>query len=155
MFETLTDSWYVWLGLTVVAATMVGVAVGLPTVPPPDAASAAGSIDTVAGRAAPASATHLLGAERLQIERDRLTLWNDAGVAHATLAFGPVVAVGTGPLARVASGATPAAVFDRPAAFTRALRTARNATTEWRTGSRLRIRHVSWGGEDVTLVGVE
>lgn len=155
MFETLTDSWYVWLGLTVVAAVTVGVAVGLPTVPPPDATSAAGTIDSVAGRVAPTSATHAVTANRLRIETDQLTLRNDAGVAHATFAFGPVVPAGDGPLAAVADGATPESVFESSIAFGDAVEAARNRTAEWRVGSRLSIRHVSWGGEDVTLVGIQ
>ncbi|MFB6176204.1 MAG: hypothetical protein ABEI99_03480 [Halobaculum sp.] len=154
MFDTLTDSWYVWLGLTVVAAVTVGVAVGLPTVPPPDAESAAGTIDGVAGRTAPTSATHRVTASRIRIDRDRLTLRNDAGVAHASFAFGPVLAVGDGPLAAVAGGAVVTSVFESRAAFDEAITAARQTAAVWRVGSRLLIRHVSWGGEDVTLVAV-
>lgn len=172
MFETPIDAWYVWVGLAAVATATAGVAVGTPTAPPPDADAVAETIESVAGRNSPASATHVVVADAVRIDGDSVSLRNEAGVAHASFAFGPVVTVTDEPLVAVARGEPPETVFESSEAFAEAVRNARQAEPRWQRGEeprgegsrsgeardgvglRLHVSHVTWGGEDVTLVAV-
>lgn len=158
MFDAPLDAWYVWLGVATVSFAIFGVAVELPRSPPPDAASAAGTVDSVAGCTYTATAEHPLSAREIKLGAHRLGLQGDGGTVHATFRYGPVVPVETNRasgerLNRVLSGTPPTTVFDSPTAFRRAIRTARNRQPKWkRAESRLRVRCVSWEGVDATLV---
>lgn len=154
MFDTLADAWYVWIGLTAVAAVAFGVGAGLPTEPPPDAAAAVATIDGVVGHSPPARGTHDTVATAVRADADHLRLRNGVATTTARLAFGPVLAVGDGPLRRVALGDPLRAVFDTRARFRDAVRTARETGSRWRRGSQLVVRHVVWGGDGVALLAV-
>ncbi|MFB6242476.1 MAG: hypothetical protein ABEH80_00130 [Halobaculum sp.] len=153
MFETHTDALYVWLGVAVVAAACLGVAGGLPTAPAPDAAGAAATVDSVAGRAAPASATHAVAARAVRVRPTALTLRNGVATSRARLVYRPVVPAATDRLRRVTAGVPPETLFPDRAAFTTAVERARQ-TAEWHRGSEIVVRRLTWEGERVTLVAV-
>ncbi|EFW90748.1 hypothetical protein ZOD2009_16418 [Haladaptatus paucihalophilus DX253] len=162
MFDAPLDAWYVWLGVTVVSFAVLGVAIELPTAPPPNAASVADTVDSVAGCTYTATAEHPLSARKIKLGPRRLGLNGKGGIAHATFAYGPVVPVvpdggrrsdSTSRLNRVLSGSPPSAVFDSPADFRAAIRESRDHQSVWRRAhSTLRVRCVSWEGVDATLV---
>lgn len=156
MFDVPIDSWYTWLGVATVSLFLLGTAVALPTAPPPSAERAAATIDRVATSDRGASATLHLEAKQIKLDSSRIALRTPAGTSHATVAFGPVTPVVPGSaLEQVLAGAAPADRFGSPAAFARAAARARNRPATWRpAGNELRIRRVTWGGVDVTLVGV-
>jgi hypothetical protein len=155
VFDAPLDAWYTWLGVAVTATALLGVALALPAGVPPDAGRAAAAVDRVAASPHAATATLSLDAEAVRLEPAGLALRNAAGTAHATLRHGPVRWAGEGTaLGSVLAGARPGAVFTRPAGFLRALADARDRSGDWHAvDGPLRIRHVVWGGTDVTLVG--
>ncbi len=156
MFDAPVDAWYVWLGVTLASVAVFGVATELPTAPPPDAARAADTVDSVSGCEYTATAEHPLSALEIKLGSHRLGLRGEGGTAHATFANGPVVpveAVDDGRLRNVLAGTPPSAIFDSPAEFRRTTRTAQNRRAVWhRAKSALRIRCVSWEGVDATLI---
>jgi hypothetical protein len=154
MFDTPIDAWYVWLGLSAASLVVLGVVTALPTAPVPNTAGAAETVDRVAAGDYDTSARRGLAARAVRVGPQRLGLRNDAGTAHATFAYRVVPVRPDTPLARVLGGAPPAAVFGSPAAFERAVTTAREREPRWRpAGEFLSIRHLVWHGHDVTLVG--
>lgn len=154
MFDAPADGIYVWLGLTAVAATTLTIAVGLPTGPPPAPEAAAATIDRVAGSDIPASATHVLGADRVRIGPNSLTVRDDGATATAEFLYGPVVVADDGALAALARGVLPRQLFDSPSTLRRAAETARERH-RWRSGSRLRVARVVWEPVAVTVVDVQ
>lgn len=154
MFDAPIDAWYVWVGLSVASVAVFGVATTLPTVPAPDAAGVAETVDRVAAADYDTTATVNVAATAVRIGPRRLGLRNDAASAHATLSY-PVVPVrGETALARVVDGASPERAFPSPTAFDAALAAATDRPPRWRPASGvLVVRRVSWQGRDVTLVG--
>lgn len=154
MFDVPLDAWYAWLGLAVASAVTVGVAASLPAAPPPDAAGVATTVDGVAASPHAAVGGHPLpNADAVRVGRDTVSLRGPGGTAHAHLGYGPVTPAGQdASLAAVLGGETPERVFDSPAAFRRAVESARAAAAEWHATDELRVRRVSWEGVDVVLV---
>jgi hypothetical protein len=154
MLDAPVDAWYVWVGVAAASVAALGVALSFPTAPPPDAASAAATVDSVAGCEYAATAKHPISAEEIRLGSHRLGLRNDDGASHATFAYGPVVPVRNGTaLAAVVRGTAPALAFDSPAAFRRAVGRARDRGRSWqRADDRLLARCLSWEGVDATLV---
>lgn len=155
MFDTPLDAWYVYAGVAAVSCAALGVALGLPTAVPPDAAAVAETVDRVASTPHAARASHALEADTVRLRRGGIALRGPGGIARATFAYGPVTPVGDqSRLRRVLAGHAPNAVFETPAAFRRAVLAARERPPGWRpAGSRLVVRTLGWGGLDVTLVG--
>jgi len=149
------DAWYIWLGLSLASAALVGIGATLPTAPPPAAADTADTVDRTAATAHPATAEHPLDARAIRVGPRRLGLRNDAGTTHATFAFGPVTpAVGSRGLRAVLRGAPPESRFDSGEALCAAGADARQQPSKWRpVDGPLIVRHVVWEGCDVTLVG--
>jgi hypothetical protein len=148
------DALWVWVALGLAATAFLGVATGFPTTPPPEASAAANAIDAVAASGSAATATHPVLADSVRLGPHRVALRNGAGSSSAALAYGPVVVVGgRDGLAAVLDGAWPGRIFDGEAAFRRALAAARDRTPTWRGADSIHVRHVSWRGVDVTLVG--
>lgn len=155
MFDVPVDATYVWFGVATVSLASFGVAVGLPSAAPPDAAAAASTVDAVAVAPPGAVATHdLETAERLRLGSARLSLDGPGGRTHATFLY-PVTPANTDDrLKSVSSGAPPPSRFDSPASFERATRDARGDDRAWRPApTRLTVRRVAWGDVNVTLVG--
>ncbi|SDJ19061.1 hypothetical protein SAMN05216226_10149 [Halovenus aranensis] len=171
-FEAPVDAWYVWFGVAVASLAITGVALSLPTQPPPDAAQAANAIDRVAGSTQVATATVNHAAEEVRLGTSRISMRNDGGTVHATLAFGPVTpvtAVGDATarhaLQSMLHGTPPAEVLGRTSfdalteselqqAVASARERRRNRGPQWRqTSGRLRVHSVHLDGELVVLVG--
>jgi hypothetical protein len=157
MFDTAVESTHVWLGLAVVSAGILGLALRVPTAPPPDATGLARTVDSVAASPHEATARHPLDARQIRIGAHRVGLRGPGGDAHASLAYGPVVpAVGSDGdrLRRVLRGIPPERVFGSEATFARALDRSRTTEPSWRSApERLLVRRVTWGDTNATLVG--
>lgn len=157
MFDAPVDVWYAWFGLAVAGAVTLGVVSGLPTAPPPDAVSVAGTVNTVAAADPPATARYRLAADAVRVTTRGVSLRSDGGSAYAAFASRSVVPVADGgPLAGVVLGDPPDRAFRTTERFAAAVGSARAAgkvaDAEWTTGRTLYVRHVSWGETDVTLV---
>jgi hypothetical protein len=153
MFETHVDTLSLWVGLGTVSVAVLGVVVGLPTTAPPDAMAAAATIDEVT-TSPPGSVAHRrLAAAEWRFNGRELRLRNDGGTATARLIRAAVPAR-TDQLRAVVNGERPKAVYDSPDAFRRNTRQTRAGDDGWRPApDRLTVRHVAWGGTDVTIVG--
>jgi len=166
--ESPADAWYVWVGVAVVSVGVAGVAIGLPSQPPPDATEASNAVDRVAATQYGASATFEHDADSVRIGTRQIALRNDGGTAHASVAIASMTPVDAtdGRLHRAATGlldgARVSAVIDQHG-FTserdlrEAFATARTRLdregTNWRVGDgRLRVRAVALDGETVVLV---
>ncbi len=154
MFDAPLDAWYLWLGLGAVSLTVAGVAVGLPSTTAPDAAGVADAIDAVAASPYEAVDSVDIQADLVRLGSTRLSLRNEGRTSHATLAYGPVTPVQNGKLRAVLDGARPNATFVGKSEFRRTILERRGAARKWQTApDELRIRRVSWGDVDATLVG--
>jgi len=153
-FDAPIEPLYVWTGLSVVSAVVAGLAVGLPTTPPPNAASVADAVDAVAASPHPSTAEHPIDAAAVRVGPRRIALRGADGTSHATFVYGPVVPAGDGPLERVLSGVPPDRAFESPSELRRAASTARNRTPTWRpVDGEIDVRKIVWGNVNVTLVG--
>ncbi|SHH51529.1 DUF7283 family protein [Halobaculum gomorrense] len=167
MLDAPLDVWYAWLGLAVAGAVTLGAVSGLPTAPPPDAVSAAATVDAVAAADAPAAARYRIAADRVRVTTRGVSLRSDGGSAFAAFGSGAVVPVDPdGRLSGIALGDSPSRAFDAPEEFAVAVAAARAESdgdggsdtlaaasqTDWTAGRTLYARHVSWGETDVTLV---
>lgn len=164
MFNIPIDAWYAWIGLSIASIALIGAVSGLPATKPPDAAAVATTIDRVGAAEYPATAEHPVSADAIRLGTYRIGLKSDAGIAHATLAFGPITPVCSNSnhssenrLCDVLYGSPPAYVFDSEAAFLDAVTTAQmnGMDVAWRpVDGPVVIRRVSWNNESVVLVGV-
>ncbi len=91
--EAPVDAWYVWLGVTLVSIGLAGVAVGLPSEPPPDAERVAGALDRVGASEYDAATSLDHDADAIRIGSERVAMRSDGGTARARVSFGPVVPV--------------------------------------------------------------
>lgn len=154
MYDAPLDAWYVWLGVSAVSLAVAGVVFSFPAHAPPDAWAVADGIDAIAARPGQGTATVPVDATLLKLGSGQISLRGPGGVSHATLAYGPVTPVGDGRLRAVLAGKPPQDVFETPAEFGRAVRNYRGMEPTWRPApERLRVRRVSWGDVDATLVG--
>lgn len=162
MFDTAVESTYIWVGLTVVSAGLFGLALDLPTRPPPDASPVARTIDSVASSPHQATANHPVDAEQIRLGSHRIGLRGAGGAAHATLAYGPIVPAlggegvsGDGSALRsILYGVPPERAFATPEKFERALNRSRTTDPSWQSAPEtLTARRVSWEGVNATLVG--
>ena len=157
MFDTAVESTYIWLGLAIVGAGILGLTLRVPTAPPPDATAVARTVDSVASSPHEATASQPIDARQIRLGSHRVGLRSSGGDAHAAFAYGPVVpATGGdgGRLREVLRGLPPERVFRSVATFERVLERSRTRDPEWQPApERLVVRRVSWGGVDATLVG--
>ncbi len=155
MLEVPVDAWYAWIGLATVSAAILGIAMAVPTAPPPDAGSAADAVDAVAGAVDGATGNHPLSASAVRFAPHGVSLRTDGGVAHARIAYGPVTpVVGDDRLRKVLDGTPPDRVFDSPTGLAEAASRARRPPYRWQSTDRIRVRTVVWGDARVTLVGI-
>lgn len=166
--ETPADAWYVWVGVAIVSVGVAGIALGLPSQPPPDANEAANAIDRVAASQYGASASFDHDAEAVRIGPKQIALRNDGGTAHASIAVGSMTPVfeTEGRLYRAGSALVdgepvPQVVADSSFESERALREAFEQSRQrldreganWRAAEgNLRVRAVRLDGETVVLV---
>lgn len=156
--EAPADAWYVWVGVALVSVAFAGVALSLPTIPPPDANAAANTIDRVAANDYGASATYDHDAEQFRVGPTQLWLRNQGGTSRATVAFGTMtLARYNESLEAVLYGGDVGEQFDDREEFEEAVEDARDETIasreQWRsTSGKLRVKRVTWGDTNVTLV---
>ncbi|PGF16718.1 hypothetical protein CP556_11715 [Natrinema sp. CBA1119] len=91
--EAPVDAWYVWLAVSIVSAAVAGIALGLPTGPPPDTNRAANMIEQTAGSSYNASATYDHDATEIKFDGRTLAMRNEHGTSRASLSYGHVVPV--------------------------------------------------------------
>ncbi|MFB6140294.1 MAG: hypothetical protein ABEJ26_07645 [Halosimplex sp.] len=157
MYDTAVESTYVWLGLAVVSAGVLGLALRVPTAPPPDATGAARTVDEVAASPYEATAKHPLDARQIRLSARRLGLRGPGGDAHARFDYGPVVPAAGGDgdrLRAVLRGVPPDRAFRSSSAFERAIGRSTTREPSWRPAPEtLVVRRVTWEGVNATLVG--
>jgi len=163
------DAWHVWLGVALVSVGLGSFVFALPTQPPPDATKAVNTIDHVASTANHAEARYEHDATAVRLGPKQISLRNDGGTAHDTIAFGsmtPVSAVADPvqqrALEQIARGANVTAVVQaHPALNTTTLRTAVESaralvSTEepaWQQADdTLAVRKLTLDGKTVVLV---
>lgn len=158
--EAPVDAWYVWVGVAVVSVAVAGIALALPSGPPPDANAAANTIDGVAGSPYEATGRTPHDGTEVRIEGPRVSLRNDHGTTHATVAYGPVVPVmGNDRLEALAAGAPFESVYaseladdhvDAGAVFLADVEDALEANEgEWRQADgELAVRHLGVEPQD-------
>ncbi|MFC4246743.1 hypothetical protein ACFOZ7_06990 [Natribaculum luteum] len=150
MFEAPADAWFVWAGVALVSVAVAGVALELPSTPPPDANAAANAIDRAAGNPYDATVTYEHDAEEVRLDAKRISLRDDGDTAHASVAYGSVVPVtGHDRLENVTDGTPLRTEFDGPFAvvdFVNALEDAHEDNAgEWHPSTgRLTVRTISW-----------
>ncbi|SDQ18766.1 DUF7283 family protein [Natronobacterium texcoconense] len=92
--EAPADAWYVWLAVSIVSLAMAAVAIGLPTGPPPDAAEAANTIERASGADTyEATTSYRHEANAVKIDGKTVSMRNEHGTAHSSIAYGQVVPV--------------------------------------------------------------
>lgn len=153
MFETHVDALYLWVGLSAVSVAVLGVVAALPATAPPDATAAASTIDEVATSPPGSVERRRLIADEWALAAGALRLRNEGGTAQTRLTQDAITA-DSDRLRAVLTGARPASVYESPADFRADLDRVQARTAAWQPApERLTIRHVAWGGVDVTLVG--
>ena len=156
MFDPPLDAPPVLVALTIVAASTLGIATALAPTPPSDASTLAAAVDRVAASQTPTTAHHPTRADAVKVEPARIRTRDDAGEHAAVFATGRVTPVRPDSrLASVLAGDPPGAVFRTPVDLEIAARYAQASPPGWQDDpARIRVRHVTWGEVDVTLVGV-
>lgn len=155
--EAPADAWYVWLGVATISVAVAGVAVSLPSEPPPDANAAANAIDRSAGSVYNASTEYDHDAEEFRVDTKRIALRNDGGTARASIAYGNMtLARLDDSLLAVLHGASVTDEFASRDAFLNRVDGA-HATMEsnptWRVANgRLQVRTITFEDRYVTLV---
>lgn len=155
MFGLPAETTWVWVGLALGSAVMLGIVLGIPTAPP-DADRAATAIEDVAVSEYGGEATVDIRAEAVRLEPDRIGLKGPGGRSHKPIRYGPITPVApNSSLAYVLEGHSPKSVFVNPGRFGAAMVRARERPPEWReVGDTLRIKHVQYGEVNGVLVGV-
>ncbi len=112
-FEAPVDAWYVYLGVALTSMVFAGIALSLPSTPPPDAQQAANSIDGATGSEYTASATYEHDAATVTVDHETITMANDHGESHASVSYGSVVPVnGYDRLENITKGQSVDAAFE-------------------------------------------
>lgn len=156
--EAPADGWVVFFGVALVSIGMTGVALSIPTAPPPDANAAANTIDRVAGSTYGGSATNSHQAEAVWVGPKRFGLKNEkGGKSYGSIAFGTMTPVYASPndrlfnkLSAIVHGTPWQEEFSSEAAFVSAVETVQNRasahTNEWRPANgTLRVRTIVLG----------
>lgn len=167
-WEAPVDGWYVWFGVGLLSVGLAGFVLGLPSQPPPDATTAANTIDRVSSSSHQAAADYEHDAAAIKIDTKQVWMRNDGGTTRESVAFGsltPVHAVADDDkreaLERITYGQHPRAVlrdysFDAAALLDGADDTRERIDrrgAEWRPAEGvLSVRKVDIGDETVLLV---
>jgi hypothetical protein len=155
VFDAPADVPPLLVALSLVSATLVGVAVAASPDSAPRADPFADAVDAVAAADAASAETVPVRADAVRITERALAVRVDGRTARATFAYGPVVPVREDTrLWRVLQGSNPRAVFERPLGLRNAATAAALLPANWRRDpAELTVRRVTWRGVDVTLVG--
>jgi len=154
MFDAPVDGLVLWLGLSAISLSVAGIALSLPAGTAPDPTAVARTIDEVATSEHRVTATVRTRADAIRLRLARVSLRTEGGVGRAPLVAAEPVPAWNGSLRAILDGRRPSTVYRSEAAFGRAVRRARASAGRWRTApDRLRVRRVTWGEVDATLVG--
>lgn len=154
MFDAPMDGFVLWTGLSLVSLVVLGIVLSLGGPSAPDAAAVADAIDRVGASSYEASSTVPVDADAIRLGDARLSLRRDGRTSHATFVTEGITPVGDGQLRRVLAGDGVRRVFETRRAFERALSRYPTRPLEWREAPEtLRVRRVTWGEVDATLVG--
>ncbi|PSQ45968.1 hypothetical protein BRD17_00425 [Halobacteriales archaeon SW_7_68_16] len=153
VFDLPADLPVLWIALSAVSLSALGLAVDLPTTRAPDPTPAVETVDAIAAGSHPGTAEHPIAADAVRVGPRALALRSSDRVTRSTYVFGPVTPATDGPLRAVLRGASPATRFDGPTDLRAAARAARDRSPTWRRTDRVLIRRLQWEGVDVTLVG--
>lgn len=153
MFGMPAETTWVWVGLAIGSAVMLGVVLGIPTAPP-DADRAATAIEDVAVSEHGGEAAVDLSAQAVRLGPERIGLRGPGGRSHAPIQYGPITPVPpNSSLAYLLDGHSPKSVFVNPGRFGAAMHQARSQPPKWRpAGETLRIKHVHYGEVSGVLV---
>lgn len=157
------DAWYVWLGVSIAALAVLGVATSAAPSPPSNAEGVAQVVDTVDASRPPATGRHPTHADRIRVDGHRIALVDDGTAlvgaaseseATAIVRGGPVTPARRGtPLREVALGRPPSAAFEAPEQFREAASAARaEPRTIEPAGDEVVVRSVRWEEVDVTIL---
>lgn len=154
MLETPADTPWIWIGLTLASAVMLGVVMGIPNAAP-NADRVATAVENVAASEHPGGATVELRAAEIRIAPTALELRGSGGRSHAPIRYGPVTPVHPdSTLARVLEGHAPERLYQSPTSFSEALAAAQADSPTWQpTGEQLQIRQVQYGEVNGVLIG--
>jgi len=167
-WEAPVDGWYVWFGVGLVSVGLAAFVLGLPSQPPPDATTAANTIDRVSSSYHQAAADYEHDATAIKIDTKQVWLRNDGGTTQESVAFGsltPVDAVADDDkreaLERIVHGQHPGVVLQNYSFGAAALLDEAEDTREridrqgakWRPAEgALSVRKTDIGGETIVLV---
>lgn len=90
-FESPIDAWYVWVGVVIGSLLVTGIALGLPTEPPPDTDAAVNTIDRVSTSSYDSAGRYEHDADEVKIDTTTVAMRNDGGTEHSSVAFGPLL----------------------------------------------------------------
>lgn len=154
MFDAPLDVLYVWIGLGAVSVAVLGIVLAFPTGSPANVGALADAIDAVAASEYQAQDRVRVSADEIRLGPETIGVRTDGGTAHARVEYGPVTPVSDGPLRDVLAGESPKSVFEDVDEFQSAIDRAQRHNHTWREPpDTLRIRRVTWGEVDATLVG--
>lgn len=167
-FEAPVDGIYVWLGVALASTLVAGVALSLPTQPPPDAGKVANTVDDVHTSRYAATATIEHEATAVKVGLKSIAMRNDGGVTHATISTGTMTPIASvenesraEKLARILAGNPPRQVLDGNVTRTLAdwqddiQRRLEDNSSRWRErDSPLRVRLIPLDSGIILLVGV-
>ncbi|ELY49424.1 DUF7283 family protein [Natronorubrum sulfidifaciens] len=92
-WEAPADAWFVWVAVALVSVAVAGLALSFPTGLPPDANQAANTIERTTGSIHDASASYDHDADEVKFDRPTVSLRNEHGTTHSSLAYGSFVPV--------------------------------------------------------------
>jgi len=154
VFDAPLDVWYAWLGTGLVSLAVAGTVLAFPAASPGDAGAVADAVDEVAASEYDAREEVAVPAEELRLGPLTVGLRAGGETAHARFEYGPVTPVRDGELRPVLAGTPPETVFADAEAFRATVERAQRRDRTWRDAPQtLRVRRVSWGEVDATLVG--
>lgn len=160
--EAFADRWILYAGLAVLSFALLGTALSMQPMPPPDADAAANTIDEAAGSGGGTHLEYEHNAAEVQVGAKRFGLRNGGGESYESIAFGTMAPVTVGDthyekLDAVLMGEQWQDVFADEQAF----RDAAEAATERATGNEqwtetsgtLRVTTEVVGDERIVVVG--
>ncbi|NHN40932.1 hypothetical protein G9C85_04685 [Halorubellus sp. JP-L1] len=158
-FEAPADGWYVFIGVAIFSIAAMGLALSIPSTPPPNANGVANTIDKVGAQPYGGTARYEHDADRYWVNRDTVVLKNDGGTSRALVRFGTMApAWPDEDLAAVVHGDSPKDVFADQAAFEAAVEAAQGHVRDadgrvfTSASGTLEVRKVTWGDYSVILV---
>ena len=90
-WEAPADAWYVWIAVGIISFALVGLVLAMPSGPPPDADEGANTIEGVTASSYEASASWEHDADEIKIDGNTISLRNEHGTSHSSVAYGVVV----------------------------------------------------------------